>query len=187
MGTAVKGQVGTRIRRAVPADARGIAEIHIAAWEIAYRGLLPDSTLERLSVEEAEVRWRERLGEAWAKVLVLTQDERIVGYVGYGPTRDEAADETVGEIYVLYVAPPEWRKGHGRALLRAAVDNLRAQGSQEIILWVLRDNEQAIGFYEAAGFVADGEQQVKKRRDGTRMVIARYRQRPKEQGRSDPS
>jgi ribosomal protein S18 acetylase RimI-like enzyme len=167
----------TRIRRAKPSDARGIAEVHVAAWQAAYRGLLPDSALERLSVEDAEVRWGERLGERWAEVLVLCRDEQIVGYVGYGPVRDEAVDpEKVGEIYVLYVAPAEWRQGHGRALLREATDRLRTGNSTEVVLWVLHTNEQAIAFYEAAGFVADGTRQVKKRRDGTRMTIARFRQ-----------
>ena len=165
------------IRPAKPSDARGIAEVHIAAWRSAYRDLLPDSVLARLSIEEAEVRWQERLAEPWAELLVLTQDEAIAGYVGYGPTRDGALDpKKVGEVYVLYVAPPAWRKGHGSALLREAMDSLRKEGSTEVVVWVLYNNERAIAFYQSAGFVADGARQVKERADGTTMVIARYRQ-----------
>jgi ribosomal protein S18 acetylase RimI-like enzyme len=167
-----------RIRSAKPSDARGIAEVHVAAWRSAYRELLPDATLEQLSVKDVELRWQGRLAEPWAEVLVLTRDEQVVGFVGYGPTRDDGADrEKVGEIYVLYVAPPEWRKGHGTALLREAMDRCRAKGNTEAVLWVLHDNAQAIAFYETAGFVADGAQQVKERADGTRMTVARYRYR----------
>jgi ribosomal protein S18 acetylase RimI-like enzyme len=181
--TAKAGEGQVHIRRAKPSDARGIAEVHITAWRSAYRGLLPDSVLERLSIEEAEVRWRERLAEPWAELLVLIQDKGIAGYVGYGPTRDEALDPNkVGEVYVLYVAPSAWRRGHGSALLREAMGNLREQGSTEVVLWVLHNNEQAIAFYESAGFVADGARQVKERADGTSMIIARYRQRFEEYG-----
>jgi ribosomal protein S18 acetylase RimI-like enzyme len=177
VGITKAGESQLPIRPAKSSDARGIAEVHVAAWKSAYRGLLPDAVLERLSVEDAEARWQERLSEPWAELLVLTREERIVGYVGYGPTRDEALDpKEVGEVYVLYVAPSEWRKGHGSALLREALDSLRKKGRMEVVLWVLHNNEQATAFYEAAGFVADGARQVKERADGTQMVIARYRQ-----------
>jgi ribosomal protein S18 acetylase RimI-like enzyme len=41
----------------------------------------------------------------------------------------------------------------------------------------LHDNEGAIAFYQASGFVADGTRRVKTRPDGTTMTIARYRRR----------
>lgn len=168
----------THIRRAAPPDAGGIARVHVAAWRVAYRSLLPDSTLAGLSIEDTEERWRKRLAEPWGEVLVLIVDGRVAAFVGYGPTQDEGADrETVGEIYVLYVDPDQWQQGHGTALLRAAVDNLRASGRVEVVLWVLHDNERAIAFYKAGGFAADGTTQVKERRDGTRMTVARYRRR----------
>ena len=178
METANAGGSRVHIRRAKPLDARGIAEVHVGAWKTAYRGLLPQPVLEGLSVQDAEARWRERLAEAWSELLVLTEDEGIAGYVGYGPTRDETLDpKKVGEVYVLYVAPLAWRKGYGSALLREAMDSLRKEGSREVVVWVLYNNQQAIAFYEAAGFVADGARRVKERADGTQMVIARYRRR----------
>lgn len=170
--------VETRIRSAEPSDAGGIARVHVAAWKSAYRGLLPDSTLAGLSVEDTEKHWRQRLAGPWGEVLVLTREEQVVAFVGYGPTQDEGGDpEQVGEIYVLYVTPDEWRRGHGTALTQAALDALRASGRAEVVLWVLDDNERAIAFYGAAGFLTDGTTQVKERRDGTRMMVARYRRR----------
>src|SRR5438132_9245105 len=42
-----------RLREAKPAEARELAEIHVAAWRAAYRGgLMPDDFLAALSVEE---------------------------------------------------------------------------------------------------------------------------------------
>jgi len=110
--------------------------------------------------------------------LVLSRGERLVGFVSYGPTQDDGLDPAkVGEIYLLYVAPEEWRKGHGRALLDEAVTRLQQAGRQEVVLWVLHNNEQAMRFYEAIGFATDGAQQLKRRPDGTSMIVIRYRRR----------
>ena len=40
------------IRPATEADARTIAEIHVAGWVAAYRGMVPDELLASLSVDE---------------------------------------------------------------------------------------------------------------------------------------
>lgn len=42
----------------------------VAAWRSAYRGLLPDDVLDRLSVDDSEQRWRERIVNPWGHVLV---------------------------------------------------------------------------------------------------------------------
>jgi hypothetical protein len=49
------------IRQAEPSDAGGIAAVQVAAWQSAYRGLMPDHVLDGLSVQEAEQRWRQRI------------------------------------------------------------------------------------------------------------------------------
>ncbi|MBN1661539.1 MAG: GNAT family N-acetyltransferase [Anaerolineae bacterium] len=164
------------LRDAHHADAAGMAQVQVAAWQVAYRGLLPDSTLDRLTVEAAEKQWRERLSDPAGEYLVLADTGRVAGFVGYGPAHDEDVDpQQVGEIYMLYVAPEQWRQGYGIALVREAVARLGGKGATEIVLWVLHNNEPAIAFYQAAGFVADGARQVKQRRDGTQMLLARYR------------
>jgi hypothetical protein len=38
-----------RIRLARPEDAGPIAEVHVAAWQAAYGGLMPDSYLDQLT------------------------------------------------------------------------------------------------------------------------------------------
>jgi ribosomal protein S18 acetylase RimI-like enzyme len=165
-----------RVRRAKPADAKGIAAVHVAAWRSAYRGLLPDEVLDRLSEDEVEGRWTERIAAPWGHILVAEQADRIVGFAACGETEDGASDrETAGEIYVIYVHPAAWRQGYGTALLEQALRHLRADGFREAVLWVLQGNRPAIALYEAAGFAADGAEKVKRRADGTEMSLARYR------------
>lgn len=57
------------------------------------------------------------------------------------------------EILTLAVAPAARRKGLGRALVEAAVDQL---GSAELFLEVAADNGPAIALYRQAGFSQAG-------------------------------
>ena len=166
------------IRKAEPSDAKGIARVIVAAWRTAYRGLLPDETLDNLSIRDSARRWNERIAEPWGPIFVAEQEDGMVGIVACGSSQDEDVDrERVGEVYVIYVHPEHWRKGVGTALLGKALDRLRKDGFEEAILWVLRGNQQAIAFYEGAGFEADGASRVKRRADGPEMPIVRYRRR----------
>ena len=45
------------IRPATVEDAAGIAEVQVATWRTAFRGVVADRALERLSVEQRTERW----------------------------------------------------------------------------------------------------------------------------------
>ena len=164
------------VRRAGPSDARAIAEVRVASWRSAYRGLLPASFLDALSVPDIASRWRARIEKGRIQVFVLQTQTGIVGFVAIGPTRDEGVDdERVGEVCAIYVRPEEWGKGYGSALLKRAFESLMEQGRTQVALWVLRDNERGIRFYEARGFQADGATKVETREDGVQFHEIRYR------------
>jgi ribosomal protein S18 acetylase RimI-like enzyme len=164
------------VRWGVPDDACALAEIHVRAWQMGYRGLLPDSLLDSLSAADRLPRWRERLAETAARVLVAEVDGRPAGWLVIGPQRDTDVDaQRVGEIYAIYVHPDFWRRGCGAALLAQARDELRGQGFAEATLWVLRTNQRAIRFYEAHGFWADGASKIETNRDGIAFDEVRYR------------
>ena len=55
----------------------------------------------------------------------------VVGWATVGPSHEEASS---GELYGIYVAPEAWGAGAGPVLLRAAVDELRAQGYADVVL-----------------------------------------------------
>lgn len=145
------------IRRATPDDAQALATIHVLAWQVGYRGLLPDSVLDGLSVETRTARWQVWLAGSVTRTRLAEQDGQITGWLTIGPQRDEELDgTTVAEIYALYVHPMAWGRGSGSALMHAALDELAAQGYAAATLWVLSGNARAIRFYEYLGFRADG-------------------------------
>jgi GNAT superfamily N-acetyltransferase len=145
-----------RIRRAGPEDARAVAEVHVGSWRHAYRGLLPDAYLDRLSVDDREAMWREAFGEVASGAFVAEAGDRIVGFASFGPSRDQDAGDGTGEIPAIYVEPSVLGAGVGRELLRAATAALRAEGFGRATLWVLEANERARRFYEKAGWSWDG-------------------------------
>lgn len=164
------------VRWGVPDDAQALAEIHVLAWQVGYRGLLPDSLLDSLAAADRLPRWRVRLAETATRVLVAELDGQTAGWLVIGPQRDEDLDrQRVGEIYAVYIHPDFWRRGCGTALLTRAKAELCARGFSEATLWVLRDNVRAIRFYEAQGFQADGAAKLDVRPDGVRFDEVRYR------------
>ena len=97
------------VRRARVEDAGGIARAWVRAWQVAYRGLVPDEVLDALDVDERRALWRERLEGGDCTFVV--EDLGIAGYCRVVPP---------SEIASLYVLPERRRGGVGSALLAAA-------------------------------------------------------------------
>ncbi|MEJ2655397.1 MAG: hypothetical protein P8Z69_08905, partial [Acidihalobacter sp.] len=85
------------IRRAVADDARGIAQVHVKSWQAAYRGLLPQSYLDALSVEQREAFWVQVIPGDAVEVLLAEVDDIIAGWVACGAARDEDVPPLTGE------------------------------------------------------------------------------------------
>ena len=134
------------IRRAGVEDARGIAEVVVGAWKVAYRGIVPDEVLDRQSVDARATQWATHV-DAYT-VFVACDGDAVIGFVGLDPT--------AAEIGALYVAPERWGTGAGRALLRQATAALVDAGHRMASLWVFEQNPRARRFYESAGWRPDG-------------------------------
>lgn len=138
------------VRPAEPEDAPAIAQVHVATWRSAYRGLLPDEFLASLSETHYEERWRRALDDSAARVYVAENVDGVAGFASGGPER---AGEVgyAGELYAIYVMQDAQGRGHGRRLVQAVVGGLREMGLDDMIVWVLRDNTAARDFYERLG------------------------------------
>ena len=141
------------VRPASARDAKAIAEIHVATWQAAYQDLMPDSYLKSMTVEKRQAYWREAIEYSEPQLLVATEDDKVVGFVGFDRSRDAGTKSTVGEIWALYVLPAHWGQGAGVALWDGARDGLKEEGCTQVSLWVLLHNERALQFFEhSAGF-----------------------------------
>ncbi len=149
-----------RVRPARPDDAPVIAAVHVRAWQHAYRGgLMPDDYLDALSVDERAGMWQRALSRQTdpPSALLVAQDATgaVAGFIAVGAEAGEPVPRR-GEVYALNVDPDRWGQGVGRALLEAGCEHLRRSALSEAVLWVHPDNPRACGFYEAAGWTADG-------------------------------
>jgi ribosomal protein S18 acetylase RimI-like enzyme len=145
------------VREAESADACEIARVHIASWQVAYRGTVPDAILDGLDLGERAKQWAHNLANPHGNVRVATCNERICGFCSYGQARDDDLADDVGEITAIYAAPESWGSGVGRALMEAALGALAGRGFGAVTLWVLEQNPRARRFYQLAGFQPDGK------------------------------
>lgn len=141
-----------QVRPATLRDAKAIAEIHVAAWQDAYKDLLPASALDGISVQKRQAFWREAIDYAEPQVLVAHLDNQIMGFAGFDRSRDKGSPATTGEIWAIYASPIHWDKGVGLALWDAARDGLQEEGCTKVTLWTYLRNERALRFFELAGF-----------------------------------
>jgi ribosomal protein S18 acetylase RimI-like enzyme len=89
-------------------------------------------------------------------LLVAEAGGKIVGFCSVGRSREDDADESMGELYALYVDAQLMNQGVGSQLLAAGQTHLRNHGFAQATLWVLESNHHARRFYEGKGWTADG-------------------------------
>jgi ribosomal protein S18 acetylase RimI-like enzyme len=165
---------GVAVRPATASDAGRIARIHVEAWQTAYRGLVPQSILDGLSIERRSEFWSRRLlvpGET--RTWLGEQDGEIVGFAATGrPSNPELPPDTA-EVESIYLLAPSRGLGLGRLLLKTATCDLVERGFASAVLWVFTANDRARRFYEAAGWHPDGTTQLLDF-DGTAIEEIRY-------------
>lgn len=129
-----------------------MAHVHVLSWQHAYRNVLPPEFLSQLSVERRTAMWHEAITKGVPELLVAKVQGAVIGFVAFGPSRDDGAHSGSAEVWAIYLAPESWSSGIGRALWLAARERMLEQRVHSVSLWVIATNHRAIKFYRAAGF-----------------------------------
>ena len=130
-----RGQVRGTVRSFLPADAVTVTEI--------LRGS-PEAS------QWTEWGLKELLGWRGVLALVCEGEGKVIGFI---VVRQVAAE---AEILNLAVFAAKRRKGEGRALLMAAMDEFRARKISRVFLEVRESNGTGMAFYEKHGFSKTG-------------------------------
>jgi GNAT superfamily N-acetyltransferase len=158
------------VREAKLGDAEMIARAHTESWRASYRGILPDTVLDRIDVGQRIETRRRILRDRSIFQLVaydLTHGD-VVGFCDAGTPRRHMP--YAGEIYAIYLVQHAKRHGLGQQMFErvqgyfaAGEHHLRtSSGSaartgkagpcdRTMVIWVLEHNVHARGFYVAMG------------------------------------
>jgi len=83
--------------------------------------------------------------------LIATEEEKLMGWILIGPSKDQFSDEIIGFLYELYVMQEFRGKGISKQLMKIAIEQLKSEGYPEIRLGVFAGN-QAMNLYKQMGF-----------------------------------
>ena len=169
---------GVGVREMALGDCDRVAEIRVRGWQRAYRGIVPQSYLDAMSVtqdaERRRLRFEESLrGDGKLVNLVAVTDGEVIGWLCHGPYREGEVPAEDAELYAIYVHPDRLGAGVGRALIQESIRRCRAAGHPRMYLWVLEENARARRFYERSGFRPDGTQEPFEV-DGVEVPEVRY-------------
>ena len=151
------------VRAATVNDARGIAEVHVAAWKTTYHEIFPASLLEALSVDKRETFWKEILLETRTDAITLVAcnpADEVVGFVSGGAERTGSLSCN-GELHAIYLQQAIRGQGLGTLLVRRLARELQSRGFTSMAVWVLGLNPYR-KFYEALGGLIIGEKTIER-------------------------
>ena len=145
------------LRRAAPEDAGEYTACHIACWQSAYRGIVPDEYLDGMNaeLEERTEKRRQYIIDPDREDYCVMLDDKMIGFLVYGKGRDEDKADS-GEVCGIYLRGEYWDRGYGSRMMKFAIEGLKRAGYREAFLWVLEENARAKKFYEKHGFAPDG-------------------------------
>ncbi len=137
------------IRSAIPDDIGLIAEFQTVCGREAYRRLVPQDYLDRVTAADRERRWRVRLLTGERQIALAVIESRILGVVSWAATTPPD-DIPELELKSLYVDVSHRGRGTAQALVDHALQDRPAH------LWVFAGNHRAEAFYAKLGFDPDG-------------------------------
>src|SRR5699024_8280076 len=151
-----------RVRPAHVSDAGRIAQIHIAAWRCAYRGIMDDAVLDRLDHDRQTATWATNLADEQTTIATFvvdrTDDGECLGFGGVCPPRETAEvldrlplSSGVAPLSLIIVHPLHFARGAAAVRFDGLEDALRAQGWIRAYLMVAAGNDRAMRFYAKKG------------------------------------
>ncbi len=143
-------QLKITFREANIADTLAIAKVHVQSWRESFAGIVPQTFLEKMSVENRAKAFEKGFTVDFYKMFVAeTQENGIVGFADFGKARDNNS-RYEAELYAIYFLRDFQRKGIGGKLFDLGVKYLIAQNINSLALTALEISPYK-SFYEKMG------------------------------------
>ena len=106
-----------QIRRVQQGDAAALATVQTSSWKAAFRGILSDNDLERLTtVEKATAMYQGLLAEGKGNGYIGEIDGKA-HCIAYWDSARDADMSQCAEIICIHSLPDNWRKGFGGQMM----------------------------------------------------------------------
>jgi GNAT superfamily N-acetyltransferase len=133
-------------------DADAVGALHAASWRASYRGIMPDTFLDKKAMANRRAAWRERLADASDRRWLLKAHDQDGELVGFACVELDAEPQWGALLDNLHVRPDRKGQGIGRRLFDAAREwSFEQLGHRALHLWVIEANLEAQGFYTRVG------------------------------------
>jgi len=160
------------VRPAQPGEGARLGEIYLSSGRAAWARHISPVALAGVTSPADE--WERWISDPDLIVLVAERRGQPAALALLGRSTDEDSDPArVALLDRLYTEPASWRRGLGRALLDAAMQELGERRFREVTLWTAEWNTSH-GFYEALGWAQDGATR-EKTFAGSTFTEVRYR------------
>lgn len=148
-----------QIRRVKIGDEESLAYVQTESWKEAFKEIVPADLLSKCTeIEHTTAMYKKLLEEKKGNGYLLELDGKPHCIAWWDATREEDMPG-YAELICIHSLKANWHKGYGSLMLEQVLDDVKKAGYSQIMLWVFEDNERAIKFYKAHGFVASGRKQ----------------------------
>lgn len=129
-----------------------LAEILISAWRGGFRGILPDSVIEKYTeFSGATAMFSQLLTSGIGTMYLAAPEGKPMGLLYWLEEQGNA------RIEALLTIPEAWGTGVGAALMARALADIHAAGYSAVSVWPFTENRRARRFYEKNGFHPTGQ------------------------------
>lgn len=143
------------IKNAAPADIALIRTLTMQVWPQTYTPILGDTQVQYMLNRFYAPEVLEQQMNSGQQFIICYADDQPSAFAAF-----EKMDPDTFKLHKIYILPEHQGKGIGKFIIRHIADHMSSIGANRLRLNVNRYNYPAIAFYNKAGFVNIGDEDI---------------------------
>lgn len=137
------------VRPATEDDVGDMQHVAERTWYDAHAPIIGEETTAEFLDEYYDADSLRAVLDRSGWITVVADEGRAVGFISGGPDEDDTDLFYLNRVYVL---PERYGEGIGGRLLERFEHRVSERDGDRIRLRVMAENDQAVGFYDSAGY-----------------------------------
>jgi len=144
-------------RKATVADSAAVARVHVQSWRECFKGIVPQSFLDEMSVQDRARAFRKRFPDDYYRMFIAESTKNnVIGFADCGKPR-QIDRPYQAELYAIYLLRDFQRRGVGGKLFALGVESLVADGLNSMYVLTLEASPYKSFYEKMGGRVVDRE------------------------------